>query len=302
VHPVTTHVDPTNTAMAQRWDGPSGEFWVEHADVFESQVAAYRDSYLAATGIEPGAHVLDVGCGSGRTAREAARLVGPTGRVTGIDLSGPMLELARRRAAAEGLDTVSFEQADAQVADLGTARYDRVISRNGVMFFGDPVTAFANLARALRPDGRLVVLVWQSLAENEWYTDFRTAGADGRALPPLPPDAPGPFALGDPGRVRAVLTAAGFAEPELAGLRRTMIYGPDVATAETMALSVIATLLDELDDAGRQRARAALRRTLEEHLGPAGVAYRSAMWIITAAPVASGGGETYGRVRSLDPS
>jgi SAM-dependent methyltransferase len=285
-HLVTTNVDPTNTAMAQRWDGPGGAFWVEHADVFESQVAPYLQHYLAATGIEPGAQVLDVGCGSGRTAREAARLAGPTGRVTGIDLSGPMLELARRRTAAEGLDTVSFERADAQVADLGTARYDRVISRNGVMFFGDPVAAFANLARALRPDGRLVVLVWQSLAENEWYSDFRAAGADGRALPPLPPDAPGPFALGDPERVRTVLTAAGFAEPELTGVRRTMIYGPDLATAEVMATSVITPLLDELGEAGRDRARAALRRTLQEHLGPDGVAYRSAMWIISAAPLA----------------
>jgi SAM-dependent methyltransferase len=283
---VTTNVDPTNTAMAQRWDGPGGAFWVEHADVFESQVAPYLQPYLAATGIGPGAHVLDVGCGSGRTAREAAGLAGPTGRVTGIDISGPMLELARRRTSAEGLGTVSFERADAQVADLGTARYDRVISRNGVMFFGDPVAAFANLARALKPDGQLVVLVWQSLAENEWYSDFRAAGSDGRTLPPLPPDAPGPFALGDPERVRAVLTAAGFAEPELTGVRRTMIYGPDLATAEVMATSVITPLLDELDDAGRERARAALRRTLQDHLGPDGVAYRSAMWIITAAPLA----------------
>jgi SAM-dependent methyltransferase len=281
---VTANVDPTNTAMAQRWDGPSGDFWVEHADVFESQVAAYREPFLAAAGIEPGAHVLDVGCGSGRTAREAARLAGPTGHVTGIDLSGQMLALARTRAAAEGLRSISFEQADAQVADLGTARYDRVISRNGVMFFGDPVAAFANLARALKPDGRLVVLVWQSLAENEWYSEFRAAGAAGRRLPPLPPDDPGPFALGDPQRVRAVLTAAGFAEPELAGERRTMAYGPDLATAETMALSVISPLLEELDEDGRARARADLRRTLEEHLGPTGVTFRSAMWIITARP------------------
>jgi SAM-dependent methyltransferase len=279
---MTAEIDPSNTAMAQRWDGPSGEFWVEHADVFESQVAAYREPFLAATGIEPGAHVLDVGCGSGRTAREAARLAGPTGRVTGIDLSPQMLELARARTAAEGLATVTFEQADAQVADLGRARYDRVISRNGVMFFGDPVAAFANLARALKPDGRLVVLVWQSLAQNEWYSEFRAAGAAGRPLPPLPPDAPGPFALGDPQRVRSVLTAAGFAEPELRAEHRPMAYGPDLPTAEMMALSVISTLLDELDEEDRARARADLRRTLEEHLGPDGVTFRSAMWIISA--------------------
>jgi SAM-dependent methyltransferase len=281
---VSANIDPTNTAMAQRWDGPSGDFWVEHADVFESQVAAYRADFLAATGIGPGAHVLDVGCGSGRISREAARLVGPSGRVTGIDLSGRMLELARRRAAVEGLSTVSFEQADAQVADLGTARYDRVVSRNGVMFFGDPVAAFANLARALKPDGRMVLLVWQPLAENEWYADFRAAGAAGRVLPPLPTDAPGPFALGEPERVRAVLTAAGFGEPRMQGLHRPMVYGPDLATAEMMALTLVDPLLEELDEAERQQARAELRRTLEAHLTPDGVTFRSAMWIITAGP------------------
>lgn len=282
-------VDPSNAAMAQLWDGPSGEFWVEHADVFESQVAAYLGHYLAATGIGPGDRVLDVGCGSGQTAREAARLAGPNGQVTGIDLSGPMLKLARRRTAAAGLATVTFAQVDAQVADLGAARYDRVISRNGLMFFGDPVAAFTNLRRALAPDGRLVALVWQSLAENEWFADLHAAGAAGRNLPLPAPDAPGPFALGDPARVRALLTAAGFAEPELVGMREPMLYGRDVATAEAMALGVVGAMLDDLDEDARAGARAALRATLEAHLRPEGVVYRSATWIITAAPAATAG-------------
>jgi SAM-dependent methyltransferase len=281
---VAAHVDPSNTAMAERWDGPSGEFWVEHADVFASQVADYLAPFLAATGIAPGARVLDVGCGSGQISREAARLAGPDGRVTGIDLFGPMLELARRRTAAAGLGTVAFEQVDAQVADLGAARYDRVVSRNGVMFFGDPVAAFANLRRALKPAGKLVVLVWQTLAENEWYADLFAAATGGREMPAGPPDAPGPFALGDAGRVRTLLAAAGFAEPELVGLREPMVYGADLPTAETMALRVVAPVLDDLDEDARARARAAVRATLEAHLRPEGVVFRSAMWIITVAP------------------
>jgi SAM-dependent methyltransferase len=286
---VSAPVDPSNAAMAQRWDGPSGEFWVEHADVFAAQVGAYLGHFLAATGIEAGARVLDVGCGSGQTTREAARLAGPTGRVTGIDLSGPMLELARRRTAAAALGTVTFEQADAQVADLGAARYDRVISRNGLMFFGDPVAAFTNLRRALAPDGRLVALVWRTLAENEWFADLHAAGAAGRDIALPAPDAPGPFALGDPERVRALLAAAGFAEPQLVGVREPMLYGRDVATAETMALGVVGPMLDGLDEDARAGARAALRATLEAHLRPEGVVYRSAMWIITAAPAATTG-------------
>jgi SAM-dependent methyltransferase len=274
-------VDPSNAEVAAAWDGPSGDFWTEHADAFDAGVAGYMEPFLAAAAIAPDAHVLDVGCGIGLTTREAARLA-TAGSVTGIDLSARMLDLARRRAEREGLVNVRFEQADAQVADLGVRRYDRVISRNGVMFFGDPVAAFANLARALKPDGRLVLLVWQPFEENEWLREFRRAVALGRDIPPPPPDGPGPFSLGDPARVRALLTAAGFAEPELAGVRGRYFYGPDVASAEPMALRLVRDFLEELDDAARAEAIAALRASLRAHLGPDGVAYRSAMWIITA--------------------
>jgi hypothetical protein len=106
--------------------------------------------------------------------------------------------------------------------------------------------------------------------------------AVGRDIPPPPPDGPGPFSLGDPARVRALLTAAGFAEPELAGVRGRYFYGPDVASAEPMALRLVRDFLEELDDSARAEAIAALRASLRAHLGPDGVAYRSAMWIITA--------------------
>jgi SAM-dependent methyltransferase len=116
-----------------------------------------------------------------------------------------------------------------------------VISRNGVMFFGDPVAAFANLARAMKPDGRMVLLVWQAMAENPWLAAFRAAVPG----PLPPPDGPGPFALGDPDRVRTLLTAAGFAEPELRGVREPTYYGPDVAAAERYVSTMLAGQLAE---------------------------------------------------------
>ncbi len=103
--------------------------------------------------------------------------------------------MARRRAAADGVANVRFEQADAQVADLGVDRYDRVVSRNGVVFFGDPVAAFANPARALRPEGRMVLAVWQPVERQEWFLAFRRAVDVGRALPLPPTDDPGPFSF-----------------------------------------------------------------------------------------------------------
>src|ERR687896_40234 len=185
-----TDVHPSNADAATAWDGATGDIWTDNADLFDAAVARYLKPFLDAAGIEPTTHVLDVGCGNGLTTREAARLAS-AGSVTGVDLSTRMLDQARRRAAAEGLANVSFVQADVQIADLGEARYDRVISRNGVMFFGDPVAAFANLARALKPGGRMVLLVWQPMSENPWFTAFREAVAVGRELP-TPPPAPRP--------------------------------------------------------------------------------------------------------------
>jgi SAM-dependent methyltransferase len=274
-----TAVDPSNADAAAAWDGLNGDVWAEHADMFDNGVARYLPPFLDAVALEPSSQVLDVGCGNGITTREAARRAA---HVTGVDLSTRMLDLARRRAAAEGLTNVSFVQADVQIADLGDARYDRVISRNGVMFFGDPVAAFTNLARTLRPGGRLVLLVWQTMADNPWFTAFRDAIAVGRQLPVPPPDGPGPFALGSPDRVRTLLTSAGFAEPDLVGLREPMYYGPDAATAQRYLSAMLGGLLTELDDGPRADADAGLRAELEAHLGPDGVTYPSAMWIVTA--------------------
>jgi SAM-dependent methyltransferase len=274
-----THVHPSNADAAAAWNGSIGEIWAGNADLFDAGVARYLQPFLDAAAIEPSMHVLDVGCGNGLTTREAARRAATA---TGVDLSARMLDVARGRAAAEGLTNVSFVQADAQVADLGEARFDRVISRNGVMFFGDPVAAFATLARALRPAGRMVLLVWQAMAENPWMTAFRQAFAVGRDLPLPPVDGPGGFSFGDPERVRTLLTAAGFAEPELHGVREPMYYGPDVATVHRYVSTMLGGLIADLDDAGRAEAAAALRATLEEHVGPDGMTFPSAMWIITA--------------------
>jgi SAM-dependent methyltransferase len=272
-------IDPTNADQARAWDGTEGDYWADHADAFDRTMAGYDPVLLDAAALHPGEHVLDIGCGTGAVTRAAARLCAP-GHAVGLDLSARMVEVAR--AGAAGLVNASFQQADAQVHDVGTGLYDVLLSRTGVMFFGDPVAAFANLARALKPDGRMVLAVWQPLAENEWLSEFRRAVDAGRDIPLPTPDGPGPFSMGDADRVRAVLTAAGFAEPELVGVREPMYYGPDVATAEAFVLGMVGGALTELDDAARADAMAALRATLEAHLHKDGVMYRSAMWIVTA--------------------
>ena len=277
----TPTVHPGNAAQLRAWDGDEGRRWVTHADVLERSTAGYDAALWEAAALTPADRVLDVGCGTGSTTRAAARQAS-AGTVLGVDLSGPMLEVARHRAAAEGLANVSFLQADAQVHPFPEASVDVVVSRTGAMFFADPVAAFTNLARALRPGGRLALLVWQGADRNEWFGAFTTALAAGREPPAPPPGAPGPFAFADPARVREVLTAAGLAEVAVAGHEQPEWFGPGVAAAQDLVLGLLGWLLDGLDESGRAAATAALRDTLTAHEQPDGVWFASAAWLVTA--------------------
>ncbi|MFJ8072365.1 class I SAM-dependent methyltransferase [Streptomyces sp. NPDC096176] len=277
----TLHVDPSNAEQARSWDGEEGSYWAAHADDFDRALRAYQRPFLDAAALHRGERVLDIGCGSGLTSRAAARLtVG--GPVLGVDLSGPMLRVARREAEREGLDSVRYEQVDAQTYPFPEASFDIAVSRMGVMFFADPVTAFRNIARALRPGGRVALLVWQGLERNEWFRSFATALAAGRDLPVPPPDEPGPFAMSDPGVVRDTLTAAGFDTPELTGLERPMTFGRDAERAYSFVSGMLAWMADDLDETGRARALANLRVDIEAHATPEGVRYASAVWVVTA--------------------
>ncbi|MEW2634852.1 class I SAM-dependent methyltransferase [Streptomyces sp. NPDC048389] len=278
----TLHIDPSNAEQARAWDGDEGSYWAEHADRFDRAVHAYQGPFLDAAALHRGERVLDIGCGNGLESRAAARLtVG--GPVLGVDLSGPMLRVARREAQREGLDSIRYEQADAQTYPFPEASFDAAISRTGAMFFAEPVTAFRNIARALRPGGRLVLLVWQDMTRNEWFRSFTTALAAGRDLPVPPPGAPGPFAMADPEVVRSTLTAAGFEEPELTGLERPMYFGRTADHAFDFVSGMLAWLIEDLDEAGRAHALGDLRADIEAHTTDGGVFYESATWIVKTA-------------------
>ncbi|MGH4025799.1 MAG: class I SAM-dependent methyltransferase [Pseudonocardiaceae bacterium] len=274
-------VDPSNTEQARAWDGDEGRYWATHAERFDDALARYHQPFLDAAAIGAGARILDIGCGTGQTTRDAARRAG-SGMALGIDLSSRMIEVASRLAERQEVGNARFDHGDAQVHPFPANSFDLAISRTGAMFFGDPVAAFTNITRALRPGGRLVLLVWQPAARNEWLAAFRTAMAAGRTLPPPPADAAGPFSLSDPGRTHRLLTAAGFSHPWLEPLSAPLYFGRDADDAYPFVLGQLGWMLRGLDDTGRTHALDALRATVEAHATDDGVWYGSAAWIVTA--------------------
>lgn len=272
-------VDPTNSEQAAAWCGGQGAYWARRAERFDAGVAAHHAELLDAAAIEATDSVLDIGCGSGLSTRDAARRAS-TGSAVGVDLSADQLAIARARAAREELHNISFVQADAQVHPFADSGFDVALSRHGTMFFGDAPTAFANLARALRPGGRLALLTWQPAARNEWMVAFRAA-LTGQPAPP-PPAGPGPGSMSDPAQVRELLAGAGFAGVELTGLNHPMHFGRDVNDAQQFLTGQFAGPLANLEPAPRATAIDALHATLAAHLTTGGVIYDSAAWLVQA--------------------
>ncbi len=272
-----------NVEMAAAWDGPEGDHWAEHAGRYESLGPAYWDALAAAVAIGADDDVLDIGCGTGRSTRDAARLA-RSGSALGVDLSRRMLDRARAAAEQEGLTNVRFEQADAQVHPLGAATFDVAVSSFGAMFFADPVAAFANIARSLRPGGRLGLLAWRPLGENEWLRTLRGALAAGRDLPTPPVGAPGPFGLADPAGTATVLGEAGFRDVAVEPVEAPMRFGVDLddAFAFVSTLGMTRGLLHDLDPEAAAAAVDALRQALADATTADGVVLGSAAWLVTA--------------------
>ncbi len=204
-----------NAAQVAYWNETAGRTWADFQDPIDRQIRPLGLAAMQRLAPAPGEQVVDVGCGCGDTSLELARRVGPEGGVLGLDISAPMLEVARSRAETAGLRNLTFHEADAQTASLPGDR-DAVFSRFGVMFFADPEAAFANLRRSLRPGGRLAFVCWRPLPENLWI--HLPAEAAAGLVPPAPPPepgTPGPFAFADPDRVRRILAEAGFTGIEI---------------------------------------------------------------------------------------
>ncbi|MGW2826675.1 class I SAM-dependent methyltransferase [Streptomyces sp. NPDC001443] len=275
-----------NTAQSRAWNGDEGRHWSDHHDRWNAVNEGFDAPLLTAAGIGPGDRVLDVGCGAGQTTRLAARAA-VRGSVLGLDLSGPMLDRARLLAAREGLGNIGFEQGDAQVHPLPEAEFDVAVSRFGVMFFADPAAAFGNVARALRPGGRLAFVCMADPARCEWAQVY---GAVSAALPSAPRpfgdfSGPGMFSLADPDVVRQVLGQAGFDDVRTEAVTALGDFGRDAAghlLGSGPGRHLVELLGPTGDGDGAERVRAALRAALAPYEDATGVRMRTAAWLVTA--------------------
>lgn len=284
------HAGP-NAEQSRNWNEAAGPSWVAENARIGAQLRPLGLPVLARADLAAGLRVLDVGCGAGALTTAAARAVGPTGSALGIDISRPLLDLAREGAAAAGVGNVTFELADAQTAALPEAAFDRLVSRFGVMFFQDPVAAFTNLRRALRPGARLAFVCWRSMEENPWMRVPLAALAQHIPVSRPEPHAPGPMAFADQERTRGLLERAGFAEVALEPLDATLDLGGGIANLDEVVdfmtrIGPSATALRQADPALRGAAVAAMRDSLLPYHGPDGVRMAAACWLVTAVNVA----------------
>lgn len=267
------------------WEAGEGQHWATNADRYSRQLADFADIVTEAAGYRPGDRVLDIGCGCGDLSVAAGRAVTASGEVLGVDLSPAMLGVAAERAAAAGLDHVTFSVADAAAHRPEPAGFDVMISRFGVMFFDDPTAAFTHLRSLMTPGGRVAFVCWQDLFANDWMIVPGAAVAEVLALPDGgDPAGPGPFTFADPERITGILAAAGFHGPTAVAANTSLWLGDDAAEATAflrttgLGRAVFADADADLQDEAMRRVTAALRPYETE----SGVRLDGAAWLVTA--------------------
>lgn len=272
-----------NSAQIDYWNATAGQTWASLVAQLDAQIEPLGLEALRALAPVTGERIIDIGCGCGQTSLDLAARVGPSGSVVGVDISVPMLAIARQRSLPAEVRRPEFRQLDAQSEDLGQGVFDVAFSRFGVMFFSEPVTAFTNIRASLKSGGRLGFVCWRALHENPWMKAPFDA-----ALPFIPPMAlsdptlPGPFALADAARIRDILSKAGFRSLAISPFD-TQIGGGDVEQTLALALKV-----GPLGAAAREhpeyadRVRSAVRDLLTQFLTPNGVLMPAAVWIVLA--------------------
>lgn len=266
----------------QLWNGSAGNAWVDLQEVLDALFEPLERSLVEAVVAGLKREVLDVGCGTGATTLAVAQRIGPKGRCVGIDISEPMLATARARAERLSVPA-TFLCADAQTYAFEPASFEMIISRFGVMFFEDPVRAFANLRRAVREDGELRLITWRGPAENPFMTTAERAAAPLLPeLPPRRPDGPGQFAFADEHRVRHILQESGWRDIDLQPIDFKCVLPEKALNVYITRLGPVGMLLQKADEATRLRVAQVVRAAFDPYVHGTEVRFTAACWSVAA--------------------
>jgi SAM-dependent methyltransferase len=263
------------------WNGVAGRAWVDAQNVVDQMFKSLED--LLVEGVAPGtARVLDIGCGTGGTTLAIARRLGAGGSSVGLDISEPMIAAARDRAAREKTPA-TFLCADAATHPFDAEAFDALVSRFGVMFFADPVAAFANLRRAARTGADLRLIVWRSAAENPFMTTAERAAAPLLPnIPPRRPDAPGQFAFADRDRVARILEESGWAEIDIQPFDAQCTF-PEVELVRYLTqFGPLGRVFREIDERTRELVTKTVRAAFDPYVHGSEVRFDAACWLVRA--------------------
>ena len=274
----------TNAEQSLLWNGTSGYAWVEEQALLDHILRPFETLLVEAVSARSATHVLDVGCGTGGTTLAVAHMLGTKGRSIGVDISAPMIAVARTRAEREGA-TAEFLHADAQTHAFARASADMIISRFGVMFFDDPIAAFANLRRAATDDAALHFFAWRRPADNPFMTTAERAAKP--LLPDMPsrePDAPGQFALADPDRIGRILAESGWADIDIRPVDVRCAFPETEMIRYFTRLGPLARVLPQVDERTRREVVETVRAAFDPYVHGGEVRFDAACWVVGARP------------------
>jgi SAM-dependent methyltransferase len=264
------------------WNGPAGQAWIAAQEALDRMFEPFEKRLVEEVVAASRRHVLDIGCGTGATTLAVARQLGTNGSAVGLDISEPMLATARERAQRDNVPA-TFISADAQTHTFEAASFDMIISRFGVMFFDDPVRAFANLRRAVTRDAELRAIAWRGPADNPFMTTAERAAAPLLpGMPPRRPDAPGQFAFADADRVRRILKEAGWGGIDLQPLDVECTLPVKALHLYVTRLGPVGMMLQSADEATRTQVTETVLGAFKPYVRGTDVRFTAACWMVSA--------------------
>lgn len=276
------NVPLANRDQAARWNDQSGRTWTELRNLIDAVLAPCIPLIVHEIGPIDGGRILDVGCGAGALTLATAKRASPNGSCLGVDISAPLVEAAKARAALDNISTASFLEADAQVHPFTPSGFDAIVSRFGVMFFEDPVAAFRNLRRAARPDAKLACMAWRSPAENAFMSAAARAAGDLPDFPPQNQDGPGQFGFADDAFVRTILQESGWQTIAIRSVDVPCCMSRRDLMTYATRMGPLGAVFPLLDDKTRGELAPKIEAAFDPFVQGEEVNFTAACWMITA--------------------